>query len=248
MAGEIVRVAAVADVHCTRVGEGTLRPLFAQMAEQADVLLVCGDLTDYGHPDEARVLARELAVVGGTPVIAVFGNHDCESNVTDQLAAILGDAGVTMLDGDACVVRGVGFAGVKGFGGGFGRDAIPAWGEPAAKAFVAEARSEAHKLATALAGLPVGPRIAVLHYAPIPATVEGETPQLWPWLGSSHLEAALADHAVTAVFHGHAHHGSPEGRTARGTPVYNVALPLLRRHFPARPPFHLLEIAVGATN
>ena len=245
MAGEIVRVAAVADVHCTRTGQGTLQPLFARMAAQADVLLVCGDLTDEGHPAEARVLARELAGAGGLPVIAVLGNHDYEGNATDQLAAILGEAGVTLLDGDACVVRGVGFAGVKGFGGGFGRAALPAWGEPVVKAFVAEARNEARKLATALAGLPAGPRLALLHYAPIPGTVEGETPQLWPWLGSSHLEAALAGHGVAAVFHGHAHYGSPAGRTEQGTPVYNVAFPLLRRHFPARPPFHLLEIAVG---
>lgn len=246
MAGEIVRVAAVADVHCTRAGQGTLAPLFAEMAAQAEVLLLCGDLTDTGQPDEARVLARELAAAGSVPVLAVLGNHDYEANATDQLGVILGDAGVMLLDGGAGVVRGIGFAGVKGFGGGFGAAALPAWGEPAVKAFVQEARQEAEKLAAALASLPAEPRIALLHYAPIPATVDGEQPALWPFLGSSHLEAALAPAPVWAVFHGHAHHGSPEGRTQQGTPVYNVALPLLRRRFPTRPPFHLLEVPVPA--
>lgn len=245
MTTEIVRVAAVADVHCGRAGQEALRPLFEQMAAAADVLLLCGDLTDTGHPGEARRLALELAGVQGVPVIAVLGNHDWELGATDQLAAILGDAGVTLLDGTACTVRGVGFAGVKGFGGGFGRAALPSWGEPAVKAFVQEARDEAAKLATALAQLPTEPRIAVLHYAPIQATIEGEPRELWPFLGSSHLEPPLDRLPVVAAFHGHAHFGSPAGRTAGGVPVYNVALPLLRHYFPTRPPFHLLEISVN---
>ena len=147
MTDTIVRVAAVADVHCTRAGQGALAPLFAQMAARADVLLLCGDLTDTGHPDEARVLVGELAVAGRVPVVAVLGNHDYEVDATGELGAILAEAGVMLLDGDACVIRGVGFAGVKGFGGGFGAAALPAWGEPMVKAFVQEARREAGKLA-----------------------------------------------------------------------------------------------------
>jgi Icc-related predicted phosphoesterase len=240
---EIVRVAAVADVHCSRA-RGTLSPLFEQMAAAADVLLICGDLTNHGHPDEARTLAGELAAVQGVPVIAVLGNHDHEAAMMDQLGDVLRDAGVTLLDGDACTVRGVGFAGTKGFGGGFGRAAMPYWGEAAAKVYVQEARHEAAKLATALDRLPTEPRIAVLHYAPIQATVADEPRELWPFLGSSYLETALARVPVTAVFHGHAHYGTPQGQTATGTPVYNVALPLLHQRFPARPPFHLLEVSV----
>jgi Icc-related predicted phosphoesterase len=242
---DIVRVAAVADVHCGRRGQGTLRPLFEQMAATADVLLICGDLTNHGHPDEARVLAGELAAIQGVPVIAVLGNHDHEGGLLDQLGAALSEAGIILLDGTACTVRGVGFAGTKGFGGGFGRAAMPYWGEAAAKAYVQEARQEAHKLATALAELPTEPRIVVLHYAPIQATIEDEPRELWSFLGSSYLEEALTGTAVAAVFHGHAHYGTPAGHTASGVPVYNVALPLLRERFPARPPFHVLEISVN---
>ena len=242
---QIVRVAAVGDVHCTRTSQGALQPLFAQMAEHADVVALCGDLTDYGLAEEAQVLVKELATAK-VPVVAVFGNHDYESGNPDEVKQILCDGGITVLDGDTCEVAGVGFAGVKGFGGGFGKRALEPWGEPAIKAFVQEAVDEALKLESALARLQTPQRVALLHYAPIQATVEGEPLEIFPFLGSSHLEAPLDRHQPTVVLHGHAHYGSPEGRTSGGISVYNVSLPLMRRHFPDRPPFRVVQIAVEA--
>ncbi len=242
----VLRVAAVGDVHCSRTSQGVLQPLFAQAAASADVLLLCGDVTDYGLPEEAHILIKELSAARKMPIIAVLGNHDFESGKQEQVRDILCEAGIIMLDGEVCEVQGVGFAGVKGFGGGFGRGALGAWGEPAIKAFVQEALDETRKLEAALARLRTAQRVAVLHYAPIRATVEGEPAEIFPFLGSSRLEEPLGRYPVSAVFHGHAHKGSPEGRTSGGIPVYNVSLPLLRSHFPDRPPFHLLELAVGA--
>jgi Icc-related predicted phosphoesterase len=154
----------------------------------------------------------------------------------------LADAGVHMLDGDAVVIQGVGFAGVKGFAGGFGRGALGPWGEHAIKLFVQEAVSEALKLEAALAHLETEHRIAVLHYAPIRATVEGEPVEIHPWLGSSRLEEPLSRFQVSAVVHGHAHKGAPEGRTAAGIPVYNVSLTVLKASYPDRPTFRIIEI------
>ncbi|WP_034387097.1 metallophosphoesterase [Deinococcus sp. YIM 77859] len=235
-----VRIAAVSDVHCTRTSQGTLAPLFAQAAREADVLLLPGDLTDYGTADEAHVLAKELAGVR-VPVIAVLGNHDFESGSPEDVRGVLAETGVTVLDGEACEVQGVGFAGVKGFAGGFGRFTLGAWGEAAIKTFVREALDEALKLEAALARLRTPQRVAVLHYAPIAATVQGEPTEIFPFLGTSRLEEPLTRYPVTAVFHGHAHAGTPEGQLASGTPVYNVALPLLRRHQPGAP-YRVLEL------
>jgi Icc-related predicted phosphoesterase len=176
------------------------------------------------------------------PVIAVLGNHDYESGKQNEIRQILVDVGVTVLDGEAAEVQGVGFAGVKGFAGGFGRGALGPWGEQAIKVFVQEAVDEALKLEAALARLRTQTRIAVLHYAPIRATVEGEPVEIFPYLGSSRLEEPINRYRVTAVFHGHAHRGAPEGRTATGVPVYNVAMPLLARMNPDRPPYLIVEV------
>jgi Icc-related predicted phosphoesterase len=245
-AREIVRLAAVGDIHCGRASQGALQPLFAQAAEQADVLVLCGDLTDYGLPEEARVLAKELTAVQ-IPVVAVLGNHDYESDKQGEVRQILCDIGVHMLDGETCEIHGVGFAGVKGFAGGFGRGTLGFWGEASIKRFVQEALDEALKLESALARLRTPQRIAVLHYAPIQATVEGEPPEIFPFLGCSRLEGPLSRHPVNAAFHGHAHNGSLEGRTSGGIPVYNVALQLMRQAFPEGPPFRVLEVAATAT-
>jgi Icc-related predicted phosphoesterase len=236
-----VRIAALGDLHCPRTGTDVLTPLLARMAQEADVLVLCGDLTDRGTEEEARALARTL---GGlkVPVVAVLGNHDCESGKPDAVRAALADAGVHVLDGEAVEVHGVGFAGVKGFGGGFGERALQPWGEAVVKAFVREAVDEALKLESALAKLRTEHRVAVLHYAPVEGTVKGEPPEIFPFLGSSRLEEPLTRYAVSAVFHGHAHTGSPEGRTRADAPVYNVALPLLARAFPDRPPYRLIEL------
>ena len=241
---DLLRVAAVGDVHCTKTSEGALQPLFAQMAECADVIALAGDLVDYGLADEAHVFAREIAAVikAKVPVVAVLGNHDFEGGQPEVVKQILCEAGITILDGDAVEIKGVGFAGVKGFCGGFGRRALEPWGEPAIKAFVRESLDEALKLESALARLRTSNRIALLHYSPIEATVEGEPHEIYPFLGSSRLEEPINRYQVDAVLHGHAHQGSPEGRTSGQVPVYNVSMPLLKRHFPDRPAFRILEV------
>jgi Icc-related predicted phosphoesterase len=237
-----MRVAAVADLHCSRTSEGTFRPLFAAAREAADVLVLGGDLTDFGLPEEAQLLVRELAAAEGLPVVTVLGNHDYEAGKEQEIHQILADAGVIVLDGDACELGGVGFAGAKGFAGGFGRGALGSWGEPAIKAFVQEAVNEAIKLETALARLRTDRRVVVLHYAPIAATVEGEPREIFPYLGCSRLEEPLSRYPVDVVFHGHAHRGQPEGRTLAGVPVFNVSLPLMRRGAVGDRLFRLFEI------
>ncbi|MEO6055759.1 MAG: metallophosphoesterase [Gemmatimonadales bacterium] len=239
-----VRIAAVGDLHFGRTDFGPpIRRLFEEVAEQADVLALCGDLTDSGEPEEARALARILATVS-IPTVAVLGNHDFESGKTAEVGRILCDAGVHLLDGSSYEVYGVGFAGVKGFAGGFGRRALGPWGEGIIKLFVQEALNEALKLETALARLRTTRRVVLLHYSPIEGTVEGEPKEIYPYLGSSRLEEPLSRYPVDAVFHGHAHHGAAEGRTKTEVPVYNVSLSLLQRLHPEGPPFRMLELPV----
>jgi len=239
-----LRIAAVGDLHCSRASQGKLQPLFAEAARLADVLLLCGDLTDYGLPEEARLLARELEAAGRLPILAVLGNHDHESAQAPEILDVLRSAGVQMVEGEAVEVRGVGFAGAKGYGGGFGQRAIEPWGEDATKRFVQEAVQETLKLESGLARLGTAQRVAILHYAPILETVMGEPADLFPFLGSSRLEEPLNRYKVAACFHGHAHRGRPEGRTATGIPVFNVALPVLKAAFPERPPLRVLELPV----
>jgi Icc-related predicted phosphoesterase len=237
-----VRIAAIADLHVSKSSQGVFQPLFSQISASADVLVLCGDFTDYGVPDEARILARELTTSMKIPIVAVLGNHDFQSGREAEIAQILRDSGVTLLDGEATEVHGIGFAGVKGFCGGFGRGALGPWGEKAIKAFVQEAVDEALKLEAALARLRTPRRVALLHYSPVRSTVEGEPIEIFPYLGSSRLEEPINRYRVSAVFHGHAHRGTPEGQTSAGVPVYNVAMPLLARTNPDRPPFLVVEI------
>ncbi|MBB6096849.1 Icc-related predicted phosphoesterase [Deinobacterium chartae] len=238
-----VRFAALGDLHCTKTSQGNYQSLFAAVNEAADALLLCGDLTDYGLPEEAQVLARELAAVR-VPVVAVLGNHDYESGQQDAVREVLQGVGVTVLDGEAIEIHGVGIAGAKGFAGGFGRFTLGSWGEAAIKSFVREALDEALKLEAALARLRTPQSIALLHYAPIRDTVEGEPAEIMAFLGNSRLEEPLQRHPVSAVLHGHAHGGSPEGRTVSGVPVYNVSMPVMNRHFPDQPPFRVLALEV----
>lgn len=219
--------------------------MFARVAEAAEVLLIAGDLTDYGHPDEARVLAKEIAAVR-VPVVAVLGNHDLETGRPEEVRQILADAGVVVLDGDACEMHGIGIAGVKGFGGGFGQRALGPWGEPIIKQFVREAVDEALKLEAALARLRTSHLVALLHYSPVHETVDGEPPEIYPFLGSSRLEEPIGRYPVSLVVHGHVHRGQLEGKTRTGVPVYNVSMPLLTRSFPERPPFRVFDVPVGA--
>ena len=239
---DVVRIAAMSDVHYSRTSAGALQTVFQQVTESADLLVLCGDLTDYGLAEEARVLAKDLTSGLKIPVVGVLGNHDFEAGEEHEIAKILTDAGMRMLDGDTYDFHGVGIAGVRGFCGGFGRGALGAWGEPIIKQFVHEALQEVLKLESALARLKTQHRIALIHYAPVRATVEGEPLEIYPFLGSSRFEEPLTRYSVSAVFHGHAHRGSPEGRTSSGIPVFNVCLPLLKALYPDRPPFRLFEV------
>ena len=229
-----MRIAAVGDVHCSKASGGQFQALFAEAGQRADVLVLCGDLTHKGLPDEARLLVRELKAAT-VPVLAVLGNHDFESNEVPALTEILEEGGVTVLDGEVWERGDVGFAGIKGFGGGFGEWSLAPWGEPAMKLFVEEATKETLKLERALASLRTERRVVLLHYAPIAATVVGEPLEIYPFLGSSRLEEPLDRYRVDLTFHGHAHKGSLEGRTRAGRAVYNVAMPLLKDSRPGLP-------------
>jgi Icc-related predicted phosphoesterase len=236
-----LRLGAVADLHCTKKAADNTKNLLSAMAHEADVLLLGGDLCDAGLPEEAEILAREISSLK-VPVVAVLGNHDYEAGKAPEIAEILSNAGVNVLDGKSCEIYGVGFAGVKGFAGGFGERALQPWGEATIKVFVHEAVEEALKLESALAGLRTPSRIALLHYSPIVETVIGEAPEIFPFLGSSRLEDPLNRYPVAAIFHGHAHRGSPEGVTKGGIPVFNVAKSLLQNIISDAPPFKIFEI------
>lgn len=241
-----MRVAAVGDLHYPRTSSEDLHALFDALADQADVLLLCGDLTDYGKPSEARQLAQHLPDARKLPILAVLGNHEFECGQHQEVVNILGGQGVAILDGTAVVLKGIGFAGVKGFCGGFGEYALQPWGEPILKQFARESVEEALKLESALAKLRTPSRIVVMHYSPVLETVLGEPTEIIPFLGSSHLEEPVNRYGATMVFHGHAHHGRPEGRTMAGVPVYNVALPLLRRRFPDRRAIRFVDVPLVA--
>jgi Icc-related predicted phosphoesterase len=240
----LVRVAAVGDLHCTKTSQGAFQPLFAAIRDAADLLLIAGDLTDYGLPEEAQILVRELTVLR-MPVVAVLGNHDRESGKEVEVTHVLNESGVIVLDGDATEVKGVGIAGVTGFGGGFGKHALAPWGEPVIKQFVHAAVEEALKLEKALARLRTESVIALMHYSPVQRTVDGEPLEIYPFLGSSRLEEPISRYPVSLVFHGHAHRGQPEGKTTSGAAVYNVSMPLLTRTFPDRLPFRVFHVTVA---
>ncbi len=224
-----VRIAAVGDIHCGVEDAGSYRDVFAHVNPDADVLVLTGDLTRHGLAAEMRVVVGELQDVK-VPVVAVLGNHDYEAGEQEVLAEILRARGVHVLQGDTFVLNEhVGFAGVKGFMGGFGRGTLTAFGEPETKAFVASALDEVRKLETALRELATPVRVVVLHYAPIAGTVIGEPEVIFPFLGTDRLAEPLDRFQASVVFHGHAHSGSFRGETPGGVPVFNVALPILRR-------------------
>lgn len=238
-----VRIAAVGDFHAGEEDAGAYRPLFARANEDADVLLLAGDLTRWGTPAEMRVAVNELADVE-IPIVAVLGNHDCESGQEAELCGILRDRGVHLLDGDAYVLNeGVGIAGTKGYMGGFGRRALTGFGESQTKEFVNASLQEVQKLELALRSLGTPVRVALVHYAPVVDTVVGEPEQIYPFLGTDRLAEPLDRYGVAACFHGHAHIGSFEGRTAGGVPVYNVSHALLRKEGKGEM-YYLHEIAV----
>ena len=239
-----IRVAAVGDIHVRETDKGKLAAFFKDVSEEADVLVIAGDLTDTGDEGEAQVLADELKSCS-IPVVGVLGNHDYEKGRHKLIRQILQNNNMHVLDGEAIILEGVGFAGVKGFGGGFDKHMLSMFGEGAMKAFVQEAVDEALHLDRALARLDQEneniKKIAVLHYSPIQATVIGEPEQIFPFLGSSRLAEPLSRRNVVAAFHGHAHVGTLEGETNNGVKVYNVAKPILLKSGYEKG-FYILEI------
>jgi Icc-related predicted phosphoesterase len=238
--GATITVAAIGDLHVTEHDEHQFRAVFAAMSRDADVAALCGDLTNFGKVREAELLAEDLKSLT-IPTVAVLGNHDVEAGQTEEVIRILEQAGVIMLDEQAVMIAGVGFAGVKGFLGGFGRGELGAFGEDAIKAFVDEGRNEARKLENALRSLRTDRVVAVLHYAPVADTVEGEPLEIFPFLGSSRLANAVDRFDnVKAVVHGHAHRGRYRGATPRGVPVYNCARFVVAEEFDR--PYALIEV------
>ena len=235
-----MRVAAIGDLHVQENDEAPYRELFSEISSHADVLLLCGDLTNFGRTREAEILAEDIKSCT-IPVLGVLGNHDYECGQPEVVCEILHGAGMVVLDEQAHEIDGVGFAGVKGFLGGFGRGELAPFGEPIVKAFVDEAMKEARKLENALRTLRTERSVAVLHYAPVTDTLEGEPTEIYQYLGAQRLAEPIDrfEH-VKAVVHGHAHHGTYEGRTPLGKPVYNVAQFVLKPLFGR--PYALLEI------
>ena len=235
-----MRIAATADLHFTPQIYDRIREQMNRVREDADVLALAGDLTNYGRPAEMESLLNALVRLR-IPIVAVLGNHDYESGQQEKLMTMMTDEGIKVLDGTAYERDGVGFAGTKGFLGGFGRGVLTAFGEPEVKAFVQSSIEEALKLERALALLRAEKRVIVVHYAPVVDTVKGEPPEIFPYLGTSRFSEVIDRHGANLVLHGHAHHGSPEGKTTGGIPVYNVALSILQQQNPALP-YRVFEV------
>jgi Icc-related predicted phosphoesterase len=230
----MIRIAAVGDLHYGVGSPDILRPSLQHLPERADLLLMAGDLTRCGGTEEISVLADDLRGLP-VPVIAVLGNHDYHSNRERDVRRILEAAGVKVLEGEALAVdvdgTRIGIAGTKGFGGGFRGAHGTDFGEPEMKAFVGHTRKLADRLERALSSLDADLRVALLHYSPIEATLEGERLEIYPFLGSYLLAEAIDNAGADLVFHGHAHHGTEKGRTPAGIPVRNVAQPVIRHAY-----------------
>ncbi len=235
-----LRIAAVGDLHGHEASAGLHREFFEGVGKNADILLLCGDLSNHGLPKEAENLAHDLAG-SKIPILAVLGNHDFESGNTEEFKKILTDAGVKFLEDVPYEIGGVGFAGVKGFGGGFGKYMIGPFGERAIKEFVAETVEEALKLENQLHALETEKKVVMLHYAPIPETIKGEPLEIYPWLGSSRLIETIERFGVSVIFHGHAHHGTHHAVTKKGVPVYNCTYHMMKEINPKQP-YVLVEL------
>jgi Icc-related predicted phosphoesterase len=226
-----MRVAATADLHFSSQRYPQFHEQLERVRDEADILVIAGDLTNYGQIAEMEELLSQLLRVR-IPIVAVLGNHDYESGAQTSLMKMMTDAGIKVLDGTAYERDGVGFAGAKGFPGGFGRGMLTAFGEPEVKAFVQASIDESLKLERAMSQLRSDKRVVVIHYAPIGDTVDGEPPEIFPYLGSSRLAEVIDRHGATLVVHGHAHHGKPNGKTTAGVPVHNVAIHVLQTENP----------------
>lgn len=227
----MIRIAAVGDVHLGEDARGRMRPALDQLGEQADVLLLAGDLTRHGTVSEARVVADEFGGLA-VPVVAVLGNHDHHDERPDEVTAVLRDGGITVLEGETATVgvdgHTLGVAGVKGFGGGFAGKCGSAFGEQEMKAFIRHTTEIADSLRVALDGLDTDVKVALTHYAPVPDTLRGEPPEIYPFLGSYLLGEAIDSTGTHLAVHGHAHFGVEHGMTPGGVRVRNVAQPVIR--------------------
>ncbi len=227
-----MRIAATADLHYSPQSYASLKDQFERVRDDADVLVLAGDLTNYGQPNEMEPLLDVLLRLR-IPMIAVLGNHDYESSKEEELCRMMVGAGVKVLDGTAYERDGVGFAGTKGFVGGFGREMLTAFGEREIKQFVQASIDEAVKLERAMALLRTDKRMVVLHYSPVVGTVEGEAREIFPFMGTSRLGEVVDRHGANLVIHGHAHHGKMDGSTPGGVPVHNVAISRLQAQVPS---------------
>ncbi|KUL20554.1 metallophosphoesterase family protein [Streptomyces regalis] len=246
----MIRIAAVGDIHMGPESKGRLRPSFETLPDSADVLLLAGDLTRHGTPEEARVVAREIEGLA-VPVVAVLGNHDHHADCPDEVAAVLRDAGARVLEGQATVVGNggarIGVAGTKGFGGGFVGRCAGEFGEPIMKEFVRYSRRRADTLRDSLVELreqDCDVRIALTHFSPVPDTLAGEPPEIYPFLGSYLLAEAIDTAGADLAVHGHAHLGTEHGMTSGGVKVRNVAQPVIGRAFHV---YHLARPERAAT-
>jgi Icc-related predicted phosphoesterase len=229
-----VRIAAAGDVHCQPSRAAEAREAFARLRGEVDLVLLAGDLTTYGEPEQAQVLAdacRDL----GVPIYAVWGNHDLHANRAAELLPILEDAGITVLDRSTATLcvgpTEVGIAGLKGFVGGFPGSHLPDFGEPLLREVYAETTRDVEALDAGLKAIAHCPlRLVLMHYAPTPDTLKGEPEPIWTMLGSDRLAAPIREHEPDMVLHGHAHAGTFEGRIG-DVPVYNVSVPVLGRDF-----------------
>lgn len=226
-----MRIAATADLHFSPQNYARLKDQFERVRDDADVLVLAGDLTNYGQPDEMEPLLNVLVRLR-VPTIVVLGNHDYECGKEEELRRMLVGGGIKVLDGSGYERDGVGFAGTKGFVGGFGRGVLTAFGEREVKDFVKASIDEALKLERGMAQLRAKKRVVVLHYSPIAETVQGEAPEIFPFMGTSRLAEVVDRHGADLVVHGHAHHGRTEGHTTTGVPVHNVAISLLQAQQP----------------
>jgi Icc-related predicted phosphoesterase len=230
----VIRVAATGDLHFGPDLAGTIRPQMEELAERADVLLIAGDVTRVGDPEEAAGLAKELAGLD-VPVIAVLGNHDYHSDRQGEITEVLEEAGIRILEGEAVTLSidgsTLGVAGAKGFGGGFLGASGSDFGEPEMKAFVRHTHDIAQRLARTLSELEAEHRVALLHYAPVESTLRGERLEIYPFLGSYLLGEAIDGAGADLILHGHAHRGIERGVTPAGIPVRNVARPVIQRPY-----------------
>ncbi len=235
-----MRIAATADLHFTPQRYSVLKEQLSRVRDEADLLILAGDLTNYGQTSEIEPLINALIRLR-VPIVAVLGNHDYESGQEAEINRMLSAEGIKVLDGSGYERDGVGFAGTKGFVGGFGRGMLTAFGEQEIKTFVNASIAESLKLERAMSQLRTSKRVIVLHYSPILETVCGEAPEIYPFLGTSRLAEVIDRHGADLVVHGHAHNGRLDGKTLGGAPVHNVAITLLQGSQPPRV-YRLFEV------